>query len=403
LGLIDPSAYARTRNFLDGAVSRLSPYLRHGVLGLGEVRDAAVARRSRATAYKFVSELGWRDYYRRVHAALGDGVWNDLEPYKTGERAQSYGAEVPADVLRAETGAACIDSFTGELLETGYLHNHARMWFASYLTHWRRVRWQAGAAWFLRNLIDGDPASNNLSWQWVASTFGAKPYVFNRANLERYTRGAYCSRCPLATGGGCPFEGSYERLDAKLFPNGRRVVAEATNAARAELHVSADPPANTPPPPAKAVVWQHEESLAASDAARSLVPGAPAIFVWDAEARRRDPWPAIRRRFVEESLEELSLSRVASGDAAREIAAFARANEANTIVATAPVDPRLRAIAAELRAGFAVTLVEPPRFATLDRPVDLQRHARYWSRAQHTAFGPATRSVAELELGIEST
>lgn len=369
--------------------------MRHGVLGLAEVRDAAVADRSRAAVDKFVSELGWRDYYRRVHRAIGDGVWNDIEPYKTGERAESYGTEVPEDVVQAETGAACIDSFTEELLETGYLHNHARMWYASYLTHWRHVRWQAGAAWFLRHLIDGDPASNNLSWQWVASTFAGKPYIFNRANLERYTRGTYCARCPLAAAG-CPFEGSYERLDAKLFPNGRRALADEANAGRADLRVPPDPPEQTPPrPPPNAIVWQHEESLAITDTARLLAPQAPAIFVWDEEARRRDPWPAARQRFVSESLSELALKREANGDAALEIAAFARANAAKTIVAVVPVDPRLRAIAADLRsAGFTVTLVEPPRFATLDRAVDLRRHARYWSRAQRTAFGSAVASLA---------
>jgi len=82
--------------------------------------------------------------------------------------------------------------------------------------HWRRIRWQAGAQWFLRHLLDGDPASNNLSWQWVASSFSHKPYFFNRANLERYSDGRYCQDCALSAKG-CPFEASYEQLEQRLF------------------------------------------------------------------------------------------------------------------------------------------------------------------------------------------
>ena len=104
----------------------------------------------------------------------------------------------------------------GLLLGTGWLHNHARMWMAAYIIHWRRIRWQAGAKWFLEHLLDGDPASNNMSWQWVASTFSHKPYFFNRENLERYTNGVYCRECPLY--GHCDFEGSYEQIEQRLFP-----------------------------------------------------------------------------------------------------------------------------------------------------------------------------------------
>jgi deoxyribodipyrimidine photo-lyase len=89
------------------------------------------------------------------------------------------------------------------------------MWVAAYVVHWRRVKWQAGARWFLKHLLDGDPASNNLSWQWVASTFSRKPYFFNRENLEKYSGGRYCGVCPAR--GECDFEGSYETLARRLF------------------------------------------------------------------------------------------------------------------------------------------------------------------------------------------
>lgn len=213
--------YRQTRNYLDGAVTRLSAYIRHGVLSLAEVRDTALHKVRSAggnanDAEKFVNELGWRDYFQRVYQAIGDGIWEDQEAYKTGLAADDYADELPDDIRQGKTGLVCVDAFSRELAETGYLHNHARMWTAAYVVHWRRVKWQAGAWWFLEHLLDGDPASNNLSWQWVASTFSQKPYYFNRQNLEQFTGGHYCRRCPLY--GRCDFEGSYESLAQRLFP-----------------------------------------------------------------------------------------------------------------------------------------------------------------------------------------
>ncbi|MGL5058649.1 MAG: FAD-binding domain-containing protein [Microcoleus sp.] len=219
---VDPAKYASSRNFLNGAVTRLSPYLRYGVLSLAEVRDFVVAKvRHQEDAFKLINELGWRDYWQRLYAELGSGIWQDRESYKTGYTAKDYSETLPEDVVNGTTGLVCIDSFSRDLQETGYLHNHQRMWTAAYLVHWRRVRWQVGARWFLQHLLDGDPASNNLSWQWVASTFSHKPYFFNRENLERYSKGIYCGDCPLY--GKCDFEGSYEQLEERLFPQGEKV------------------------------------------------------------------------------------------------------------------------------------------------------------------------------------
>jgi deoxyribodipyrimidine photo-lyase len=219
---VDPGKYASTRNFLNGAVTRLSPYLRYGVLSLAEVRDAVLEKvRHQEDAFKLVNELGWRDYWQRLYAQLGQGIWQDREAYKTGYTAKDYSESLPEDIVNSTTGLVCIDSFSRELQETGYLHNHQRMWMAAYLVHWRRVKWQVGARWFLEHLLDGDPASNNLSWQWVASTFSHKAYFFNRENLERYSKAVYCGDCPLY--GQCDFEGSYEHLEGQLFPKAEKV------------------------------------------------------------------------------------------------------------------------------------------------------------------------------------
>ncbi|MEA5554464.1 FAD-binding domain-containing protein [Anabaena cylindrica UHCC 0172] len=216
---VNPDAYGKTRNFITGDVTKLSPYIRYGVLSLREIRDYILDNvQNLDEATKLITELGWRDYWQRLYVKLGDGIWQNQEEYKTGYKLVDYAAELPPDITKGTTGLVCIDSFSRELRETGYLHNHIRMWLAAYVIHWRHIQWQAGAKWFLQHLLDGDPASNNMSWQWVASTFSHKPYFFNRENLERYSNSVYCRQCPLY--GSCDFEGSYEELEQQLFPNG---------------------------------------------------------------------------------------------------------------------------------------------------------------------------------------
>tara|TARA_B100000073_G_scaffold306967_1_gene276962 strand:- start:3285 stop:4202 length:918 start_codon:yes stop_codon:yes gene_type:complete len=217
---MDAKRYGRSRNHLAGAVTRLSPYIRHGVLTLAEVRDAVFQQLKdrqlqRDDGSKLINELGWRDFWQRMWDDLGDGIHDDQEEMKTGHDAASYSRELPDDIREGRTGLTCMDRFRDELVSSGWLHNHARMWMAGYLVHWRRVHWKAGADWFLEHLLDGDPSSNHLSWQWVASSFSHKPYFFNRGNLERYSDGRYCKVCSSAEQ--CPFEGSYDQLENQLF------------------------------------------------------------------------------------------------------------------------------------------------------------------------------------------
>ena len=210
---LDIEAYGRTRNDLDGAVLRVSPYVRHGVVSLAELRDRALD--SPHWPEKFVQQLAWRDYFQRRYRQDPESVWVDLEPYKTGFVPDDYADDLPDDIRSGSTGVAAIDGLITQLLETGYIHNRARLYIASYTVHWRRVKWQAGARWFLAHLLDGDPASNNYSWQWVASTFSNKPYYFNLDNLQTFGSDSidtsYHRNKPLA--------GSYEDVKQRLFPN----------------------------------------------------------------------------------------------------------------------------------------------------------------------------------------
>ena len=215
---IDPKRYTKSRNHLRGAVTGLSPYIRHGVITLAEVRDAVFQRiRSRDEGSKLINELGWRDFWQRMWLDLGDGINNSQEDLKTGHDPASYARELPEDIREGRTGLACMDGFRNQLTSSGWLHNHARMWMAAYLVHWRKVHWKAGADWFLEHLLDGDPSSNNLSWQWVASSFSHKPYFFNKGNLERFSDGQFCRNCESTER--CPFDASYEQLEAQLFEN----------------------------------------------------------------------------------------------------------------------------------------------------------------------------------------
>ena len=106
-----------------------------------------------------------------------------------------------------------MDESVRELVETGYMHNHARMWFASFVIHFRKLGWKAGERFFYRHLLDGDPASNALSWQWVASTFSHRPYLFNRENVQENGGKKWCERCEA----NCPFAATYPELERRLF------------------------------------------------------------------------------------------------------------------------------------------------------------------------------------------
>lgn len=205
--------YAHTRNKLHGNVSKLSFYIRHGVLGLREVAESVRDRFGRSyDALKFWQELGWRQFWRMVYAGWGDRIYEDLEPPKVG-LGEAFPEELPGEIQQGMTGLVCMDECVRELVETGYLHNHARMWFASFVIHFRKLGWKAGERFFYRHLLDGDPASNALSWQWVASTFSHRPYLFNKENVRENGGKKWCERCQAK----CPFDATYPELERRLF------------------------------------------------------------------------------------------------------------------------------------------------------------------------------------------
>ena len=382
---LDPSRYRRSRNFLDGAVTGLSPYVRHGVLGLAEFKRLVLGRvRDWNEAEKLISELGWRDFWQRVWLQRGDAIWTELEPLKTGHPPDSYASELPLDLAEGRTGLACIDGFQQQLVGSGWLHNHGRLWLAAYVVHWRRLRWQVGARWFLQHLLDGDPASNNLSWQWVASSFSQKPYIFNRENLERYARDGYCRSC--ASADSCPFDASYESLQAQLF---EPVSAAQDSAGQGEAPVEASAEALTKAatklkplaPPQRPMLWIHGEGLGPANPAWAAAAKAPALFVFDRCRIAADGTSLKRLAFCYECLLELPvILRV--GDPLEELLAFGERCGADGVIAQRPTDPHLGAIATALAEKLPLLLLEPEAFVTLDSAPQLQRFNRYWRLAE---------------------
>lgn len=215
LEAIKPETYAGNRNHLDGDVSRLSPYISRGVISLTDVRDKALSWGDNRNVEKFVQQLAWREYWQGILAHNPEWMWNNAEDYKTGFENDDYSDVLPDDIKAAQTGVASLDHFLRQLLCEGWIHNHARLYLAAYICHWRRVKWQVGARFFLNELLDADPASNNLSWQWVASTFAHKPYYFNLENIRKFSGDDIDTRSE--TNG--PIDGSYELLHNRLFPN----------------------------------------------------------------------------------------------------------------------------------------------------------------------------------------
>lgn len=170
--------YARRRNFVNSShdnVSRLSAALRHRLVSEEEVVAAVLERHRFSVVEKFVQEVLWRTYWKGW-LELHPGVWEDYVRHTRGE----VGA-----VLSESRGPMA--AFTAELVATGYLHNHARMWWAAWWCHQCRHDWAQGARFFFDHLIDADPASNTLGWRWVAGlqTRG-KAYPLRRGNLEKY-------------------------------------------------------------------------------------------------------------------------------------------------------------------------------------------------------------------------
>jgi deoxyribodipyrimidine photo-lyase len=309
IAAVRPAAYARTRNSLDGAVSGLSPYITHGFVTLAEVLAGVAARHALPVQHKFVFELGWRAYFRHVWQHRGDGILRSLHRGPLPDDA--YARELPADLREGCTGVPAVDEAVRALYASGTLHNHARMWLASYVVHVRKVHWRCGADWLYGHLLDGDLASNHLGWQWVAGTGSRKPYLFNAENVARHAPAAWHSP-------GSVLDTSYEALDRLARQPAQRIAGEADarlrRTARIEPRLLAAPPDGlglSAPQPAVATgrdIWLvHPWSL--GELPSALPADTLVIGVFVADFHRAWPWSERRWHFVGRRMAELAALR----------------------------------------------------------------------------------------------
>ena len=179
---IDPLNYGKTRNYTDGAVTRLSPYISRGVLSTKQVMEHVLAQGHKPwQVQKFMQELAWRDYWQRI--------WQekDIDQDLKREQPEVSNQGIAEALLNAATGIEAIDAAIEELYQTGYMHNHLRMYVAAIALNMAHSHWKTPAHWLYYHLLDGDWASNALSWQWVGGSNSHKKYVANQGNINKFT------------------------------------------------------------------------------------------------------------------------------------------------------------------------------------------------------------------------
>ena len=177
---IDPRGYAKSRNYINGDVSLLSPYISRGVISTQFVMKSIFEKGySFNECEKFIQELAWRDYWQQIWKSKKDSIDYDLKHDQPDVRNH----KMPSAILKATTSITAIDKAIEQLYDTGYLHNHLRMYIAAICCNNGKSHWKLPAKWMYYHLKDGDLASNSLSWQWVAGANSNKKYIANQENI----------------------------------------------------------------------------------------------------------------------------------------------------------------------------------------------------------------------------
>jgi deoxyribodipyrimidine photo-lyase len=269
------------------------------------------------------------------------------------------------------------------LYATGYLHNHARMWLASYIVHIRKVHWRVAADWLYGHLLDGDLASNHLSWQWVAGTGSSKPYLFNADNVVRYAPASWHSP-------GSVIDQTYEALD--------RLAREPMRRARTDKdtlrtdHALIEPPLLAEPPPE--LGWTKSDAAAVEgrevwlvhpwnlgELPSRLPANTVVIGVFLTDFHSAWPWSEQRWRFVASRMAELS-SLKWQGDVHAMAAALQGALQVRSVA-----EPHLAPWLARLAACEAAPELFPPLVKRCDS------FMQWWTRASR-GFASASDLLA---------
>lgn len=353
--------YARQRNHVEPPhcnVSRLSSALRYRLLLEDEVVLATQRNHEFFAVEKWLQEICWRRYWKGWLEMRPD-VWTSWQ-----RRVQELSETLPEAVMQralavaaGESGVACMDVIVRELITTGYLHNHARMWWASYWIHVEGLPWELGADLFFRHLLDADPASNTLSWRWVAGLqTPGKTYLVRQSNIEKYAPELLCDRT-----------GSERITDGAFSP---AVAIEFADTARQALP---DHPTTVPHSDRRIGLWLHTDDLLPETGPLAhLTPVTIAAFPGE---HGRSPYAALSELRVAALDEVLADGLARAGahfrcptvrskdaDPAVSICTWAAAHALDEVVAFAPtvgpeadLVPRLRPLLTS--AGITLTLI----------------------------------------------
>ena len=179
---LDPVRYSSTRNFINGNVSKLSPYISRGVISTKTIFNQLIKSGYEISQIqKFLQELSWRDYWQKKWQTLVN-IDHDLK----NKQSPVFSNNFPQKILNYNSSISAIDKGVKELYETGYMHNHLRMYTAAICCNIGQYNWLNPAKWMYYHLLDGDWGSNALSWQWVAGTNSHKKYIANQENINKY-------------------------------------------------------------------------------------------------------------------------------------------------------------------------------------------------------------------------
>ena len=371
-----------------GNVSMLSPYLRHRLITEAEVVRTVLARHGHAAAEKFVQEVLWRTYWKGW-LELRPEAWRRYRAELARERAATAANTGRAHALaQAEGGATGIEGFDDwarELVDTGYLHNHARMWFASIWIFTLRLPWTLGADFFTRHLLDADPASNTLGWRWVAGLqTPGKTYAASADNIARYSGG-------------------------RFRPQGLASVCEALS--EPSLPRAQALPARAPLDPATPfLLLVHAEDLDPHSLLPEglrprhvlIVEGVGEALAEASSARRDWPWGDKARTFVHGACVDLEARLVADGQAVTRLSTL----DADAL-ATIAADSGVSIVAsAEAPVGPVADALDALESALGKRGIRLQRlrrdwDSRFWPRATRGFFAFREHIADELRaLGM---
>jgi len=364
-------------------VSRLSPAIRHRLLSEDEVAAAVLAVHPLSKVEKFVQEIYWRRYWKSW-LSLRPSVWTDFSKSLT-IIYQNGGEEVISRFEQGRAGNSVIDHFASELIQTGYLHNHARMWFAAWWVHEARLPWELGAAFFYRHLLDGDPASNTLSWRWVAGfQTPGKTYLARRSNLEKY-------------------------LDPKLLDSLQDGLAAFENPTPRNPPEVVRAPVTQPNLECVAMdsdlttgLWIHEENLAAETTQLGDLKFRAAIVTGHAKGWADHRFPASKQAWLRAALADASFRASghwqtaapvhAGNDLTEKLIPWARVNGISQIVSmrpdVGPLGDELPALSQSLTdAGIRLVLVDHPRDLAL-RPFATGGFFGFWENLNKRGLLP---------------